>query len=184
LLGEGRRAVIVCVGSRKESGPCRACRALGRACREVHGRRRAGVFSAGPRRTRTRPSGRQGRARGSGRGGEAERRRTGARLPPREIATGLVVVGDLIGEGAARGAGGRRREAEPGGSSSGIGWAGRGGHGVPRVGRHELRDRRRALRRRREDGERTAIDGKFTPPRDVSPRASAAAVGGAFTTRP
>jgi class 3 adenylate cyclase len=34
------------------------------------------------------------------------------------------------------------------------------------------------------DGERTAIDGKFTPPRDVSPRASAAAVGGAFTTRP
>ena len=34
------------------------------------------------------------------------------------------------------------------------------------------------------DGERTAIDGKFTPPWDVSPRASAAAVGGAFTTRP
>jgi hypothetical protein len=34
------------------------------------------------------------------------------------------------------------------------------------------------------DGERTVIDGRFTPPQDVSPRASAAAVGGAFTTRP
>jgi class 3 adenylate cyclase len=33
------------------------------------------------------------------------------------------------------------------------------------------------------DGEKTAIDGRFTPPRDVSPRASAAAVGGAFTTQ-
>jgi hypothetical protein len=38
-----------------------------------------------------------------------------------------------------------------------IGWAGRGGHGVPRVGCRELRDRHRALRRRREDG-----DGRFT----------------------
>jgi class 3 adenylate cyclase len=34
------------------------------------------------------------------------------------------------------------------------------------------------------DDERTAIDGRFTPPPDVSPRASAAAAGGAFTTRP
>ena len=33
------------------------------------------------------------------------------------------------------------------------------------------------------DGEKTAIDGRFTPSRDVSPRASAAAVGGAFTTQ-
>ena len=42
------------------------------------------------------------------------------RLPAREasavrlgIATGLVVVGDLIGEGAAQERGGRRRDAEP-----------------------------------------------------------------------
>ncbi len=37
------------------------------------------------------------------------------------IATGLVVVGDLVGKGARAGAGGGRRHAQPGGAASGRG---------------------------------------------------------------
>ena len=44
------------------------------------------------------------------------------------IATGLVMVGELIGEGAAQEAGGGRRDAEPGGAPAGARRAGRGGH--------------------------------------------------------
>ena len=43
------------------------------------------------------------------------------------IATGLVVVGELIGEGAAQEAGGGRRNAEPGGAAAGARGAGQRG---------------------------------------------------------
>ena len=43
------------------------------------------------------------------------------------IATGLVVVGDLIGDGSCPGAGGGRRDAEPGRPAASAGRAGRGG---------------------------------------------------------
>ncbi len=53
----------------------------------------------------------------SGPGGEPLAARIG-------IATGQVVVGDLIGEGAARGAGGDRRDPEPRGAAAGTRRAG------------------------------------------------------------
>jgi hypothetical protein len=43
------------------------------------------------------------------------------------IATGLVVVGDLVGDGRGAGAWGRRRDAEPGGAIAGLGRARLGG---------------------------------------------------------
>ena len=86
--------------------------------------------SAGRRRTRTRPSARCGLAsrlrQAVGRlatpAGEPLAARVG-------IATGLVVVGDLVGEGRGAGGGGRRRDAEPCGTAAG---AGRAGHGADR----------------------------------------------------
>ena len=77
-------------------------RAVRGARRQVHGRRRAGLFrlAAGARgRGRARGAGRAGDRRGGGpaatAGGEPLAGRVG-------IATGLVVVGDLVGEGAAQ----------------------------------------------------------------------------------
>ena len=59
--------------------------------------------SAGPRRTRTRPSGPSGPALALDGGGGAADAPGGEPLAARVgIATGLVVVGDLIGEGAAQ----------------------------------------------------------------------------------
>ena len=72
-----------------------------------------------PERTRTRPSGRCAPAsRSSGRGRLAAP--AGERLAARVgIATGLVVVGELIGERGGPGAGGGRRDPEPGGPTAG-----------------------------------------------------------------
>ena len=69
---------------------------------EVHGRRRAGLFrlSAGAR-ERCRARGARGARLGRGRGQARCRQATALRVRV-GIATGLVVVGDLIGEGAAQ----------------------------------------------------------------------------------
>ena len=59
-------------------------------------------------------AGRPRRPRGGGGGGAIWPHRSGEPLAARVgIATGLVVVGDLIGEGAGAGGGGRRRDAQP-----------------------------------------------------------------------
>ena len=85
--------------------------------------------SAGRGRTRTRPSARSAPGSPSPRPSRGLRRAGGrARSPARVgIATGLVVVGDLIGERGGAGGGGGRRDAEPGGAAAGAGRAGRGG---------------------------------------------------------
>ena len=81
----------------------RGGRALRRPRRQVHGRRRARLFrlAAGARgRRRARGAGRARARRGGRRGWQTP---TGEPLAARVgIATGLVVVGDLIGEGAAQ----------------------------------------------------------------------------------
>jgi class 3 adenylate cyclase len=124
-------------------------------------------------------AGRARRARGSGRGGEAERRRTGARLPRREVATGLVVVGDLIGEGPAR----EQAVGERPNLAARLQvLAGPGGVVTVFLASDAASSVTGAVLFA--DGERTTIDGSFTSPRDASLRACAAAVAGAFTTRP
>ena len=108
--------------------------ALRGPCRQVSWATACWPISAGPRRTRTTPSGRC--APGSaGRGGRASSAPCGRALQARVgIATGLVVVGDLIGEGEAQERGGRRRDAEPGGAAAGARRAGQRGDGRARGG--------------------------------------------------
>ena len=77
------------------------------------------------------------------RGGRAPRRQVTLRVRI-GIATGLVVVGDLIGAGASQERGGRRRDAEPRRPAAG---AGRAQHGRHRrrhaaAGRRPVRARR------------------------------------------
>ena len=119
-------------------------RALRGPRRQVHGRRRAGLLrlaqgargrrrAGGPRRAR--------RPRGGGPAGTPERRPLAARVG---IATGLVVVGDLIGRGRGPGGGRGRRDAEPRRPPAGARRAGRGGRrrGDAAAARHPLRVRR------------------------------------------
>ena len=80
----------------------RGDRALGRPRRQVHGRRRAGLFRLAAGARGRRRAGGAGRA-GDDRGGRAADAPAGEPLAARVgIATGLVVVGELIGEGAAQ----------------------------------------------------------------------------------
>ena len=96
-------------------------RPLRRLCRQVHGRRRADLFRLSARRTRTMPSGRCGPGSPSSTR-SAGSTHAGAELSVRlGIASGLVVVGDLIGAGAAQERGGRRRDAEPRRPAAGAG---------------------------------------------------------------
>ena len=101
--------------------------ALRGLCRQVHGRRRAGVLRlAAGARGRGR-AGRARRPRGRGRGGEAERRRTGARLPRRDR-DGSRGCRRPDRRGRGPGGGGGRRHPEPRRAPAGRGRAGRGGH--------------------------------------------------------
>ena len=95
--------------------------------------------------------------------GGARRRRRGEPLAARiGIATGLVMVGELIGEGAAQGADGGRRDAEPRGAAAGARRAGQRGDqpGDAPAGRRPVRaGRPRAASRSRASPSRCAPGG-------------------------
>ena len=103
-------------------------RALGRLRRQVPGRWRLGLLRlAAGARGRCRAGG-AGRAWSWRDGCRAARPRATDQLAARiGIATGLVVVGELIGEGAAQRGGGGRRDAESGGAPAGARGAGQRG---------------------------------------------------------